>query len=102
MLNEDAAHLMVCLSVHRTTLFQQQVKDIDTWMKTHHTEPHLRKGIKQYLASRGKQKFSAIWGLPIGMKWLAWEQDCIDWRHFTEGKYARGSETGKRRTCAER
>ena len=89
-LNEDAAHLMVCPSVHRTTLFQRQVEDIDTWMKTHHTEPHLRKGIRLYLASRGKRKFSAIWGMPIGMKQLAWEQDCIGWRHFTEGKICKG------------
>ena len=86
MLNEDAAHLMVCPSVHRTTLFQQQVEELDTWMKTHHTEPHLRKSIRLYLACRGKRKFSAIWGMPIGMKQLAWEQDCIGWRHFTEGK----------------
>ena len=59
-------------------------------MKTHHTEPHLRNGIKQYLASQGKQKFSVIWGLPIGMKRLAWEQDCIGWRHFTEEKICKG------------
>ena len=60
-------------------------------MKTHHTEPHLRKGIRLYLASRGKRKFSAIWGMPIKMKQLAWEQDCIGWRHFTEGKISKGS-----------
>ena len=49
MLQEDAAHLMVCPSVERTTLFKKKVEELDEWMRTHHTNPELRKSIRIYL-----------------------------------------------------
>ena len=85
-LQEDAAHLMVCPSVERTTLFDKQVDELDEWMKTHYTHPQLRKAVKIYLRSRGRRKFSAIWGMSHRMQIVARSQDRIGWRHFTEGK----------------
>jgi len=85
-LEEDAAHLMVCPSVERTTLFAKQVDELEEWMKTHYTHPELRKAVRIYLRNRGRRKFSAIIGLSHRMQRVARSQDRIGWRHFTEGK----------------
>ena len=62
-LEEDAAHLMVCPSVERTTLFAKQVDELEEWMKTHYTHPELQKAVRIYLRNCGPRKFSAIIGL---------------------------------------
>ena len=65
---EDTAHLMVCRSAERTTLFRKSVDNIHDWTKAHHTESEHQKPIKIYLLNRETRKFWAIWGLSNRMQ----------------------------------
>ena len=88
-LGEDAAHLMRCPSQERRMLLKKSVEGIDEWMKTHYTEPELRKVIKMYLSNGGRLQWCNIFGQSQKMRKVSAAQDRIGWRHFTEGKVSK-------------
>ena len=84
-LNEDAAHLMVCLSGHRQKLLEEQICKLETWMALHSTEPALAQLVAEYLRGDGRRKFTRMY-VPRELKELGRTQDRIGWRNFTKGK----------------
>jgi len=62
-----------------------------------HTQYHLARLIPAYLMGRGRIKFINLGnsvrldgGMPRGIRQAGHRQDCIGWRHFTEGKISLG------------
>ena len=68
---------MVCPYKNMTRLFKEQVKKLNKWMHTHHTDPELAPLITEHLLGRGE------------VKGLAKTQDAIGWRNFTKGKLSK-------------
>ena len=90
---EDADHLNKCPDFGRSQLWTRQVRELEEWLHSHHTQYHLARLIPAYLLGRGKVNFSDLGnrvkldgGMPKGIRQAGHRQDCIGWRHFTEGK----------------
>ena len=83
---EDAAHLMKCPSLSRTTLLRDQVEDLVQWMDSHDTAASVSFWVSKYILLRNARKLSSFLSLPDELKQFAAEQDAIGWREFTEGR----------------
>ena len=87
MPSERASHLCVCPDPGRTTLFQDQVAELEVWMqgKFH---PELTYFIPKYLLFRGTEDMADLGIMSPEMFEVAVSQDLVGWRNFTEGRFS--------------
>ena len=84
---ERARHLCECPSDSRTTLFLDNVADLESWLTlNNNTDPELAYWLIKYIMGRGKLKFAELGQLSHDLHTAAVSQDRIGWRNMMEGR----------------
>lgn len=87
---ERAKHLCICPSESRTSLFLDNVSDLERWMANNdNTDPELAYWLAKYILGRGKISFGTLGNLSPNLRRAAESQDTIGWRNLMEGRVTR-------------
>jgi hypothetical protein len=84
--NEDTKHILRCTDKHRTTLYQQDVKTVLTWLRENHTPSDLYYAIRSYLQGRGSVPMSECVAPYPRLHQLGSTQDAIGFDNFLIGR----------------
>lgn len=84
---ERAGHLCKCPSESRTTLFLDNVAELESWLSLNdNTDPELSYWLIKYILGRGNIKFAELGALSPDLQLAATSQDTIGWRNMMEGR----------------
>ena len=84
---ERAKHLCICPSESRTSLFLDNVTELELWMaNNNNTDPELAYWLTKYIQGRGSLMFSTLGPMSDSMMEVAKSQDSIGWRNMMEGR----------------
>jgi hypothetical protein len=84
--NEDIYHITTCTDAGRTTIFNQMVDELGSWLEDNHTPPDLTEMIVLYLRGRNTVKMQDLIHYTSRYHPVAVLHDQLGWRSFLEGR----------------
>ena len=84
--DESPSHITKCLETGRTAMFEESIKELETWLRSQRTGRQLTNLITSYLRARSSHTLSSLLPPNSPFTLLARFHDRLGWDNFLEGR----------------